>query len=185
MFTYATAPVSLGAVSWVSRVLLFSHRRAWGGIRLGVGGDWGMTSLYPHTFSAGGQSAYGNWTFDAFPADAVVVNLGTNDQPAPPAAAWIAAYETYVMVRAELMLFDSRKCSACMAVRAPARFCGKVCGCVLPVTCKQDIFGRYYVGPPQPVVFLAYGPMTAECERALRIQSDLRFFRVSRKRILE
>jgi hypothetical protein len=56
---------------------------AWGGIQLGgmvVGGKphWGMSELYPWTFSSDGPSAYGAWNFSAFAADAVVINLGTN-----------------------------------------------------------------------------------------------------------
>ena len=49
---------------------------AWGGITLGARG-WGMRDLYPFTFSAGGRNAYEPWTFGAFSADAVVINLGT------------------------------------------------------------------------------------------------------------
>jgi hypothetical protein len=68
---------------------------AWGGIRLpGTGNpaDWGMRNLYPFTFSADGPNAYTNWTFSSFPADAVVVNLGTNDHPNAPALLWQSIY---------------------------------------------------------------------------------------------
>ena len=69
---------------------------AWGGITLGVGEAWGMSKLYPHTFSSRGTDAYGDWTFSRFPVDGVVVNLGTNDHPTAPALAWQAAYVTFV-----------------------------------------------------------------------------------------
>jgi hypothetical protein len=66
---------------------------AWGGVTLtGMAGR-----LYESTFSASGPlSAYGNWTFSANRVDAVVVNLGTNDQPAPPATRWQAEYVAFV-----------------------------------------------------------------------------------------
>lgn len=68
---------------------------AWGGITLGARG-WGMRDLYPFAFSgARGTDAYGAWDFARFPADAVVVNLGTNDGPVPGDAAWIAAYVAF------------------------------------------------------------------------------------------
>lgn len=66
---------------------------AWGGITLGP-----MAGLYPHTFSADLSNAYGTWAF-APPApggDAVIINLGTNDHPAPPALAWQANYVAFV-----------------------------------------------------------------------------------------
>jgi hypothetical protein len=75
---------------------------AWGGITLGIAPGWGMSELYPHTFSASGPNAYGNWTFGAgaagfsFAADAVVINLGTNDRPQAPALQWQAAYAAFV-----------------------------------------------------------------------------------------
>lgn len=70
---------------------------AWGGIRLGDSSQgWGMAQLYPNTFSAAGPTAYGAWNFSSFPVDAVVVNLGTNDRPSPPALEWQAAYVSYV-----------------------------------------------------------------------------------------
>jgi hypothetical protein len=68
---------------------------AWGGIRLGVGGDWGMTDLYPFTFSAAGRDAYAPWPFPAPAPDAVVINLGTNDRPPPGDAAWVKAYADF------------------------------------------------------------------------------------------
>jgi hypothetical protein len=93
--TYSTGgrlclPISLGGFG---ADCMFS---AWGGIRLGVGADWGMSKLYPNTFSAGGEDAYGAWEATAFPADGVVINLGTNDRPASPALAWQAAYAAFV-----------------------------------------------------------------------------------------
>jgi hypothetical protein len=101
---------------------------AWGGIRLpGTANpaDWGMRQLYPFTFSAGGTNAYTNWTFAdgpfGFAAQAVVVNLGTNDHPNAPALTWQAAYVEFV----------------------------------------TDLVFTYYRNPAL-VVFLAYGPMTAE-----------------------
>ena len=61
---------------------------AWGGITLGDKG-WGMMQLYPYTFSSGGGgSEYARWDFSAFEADAVVINLGTNDRPAPNDTKW-------------------------------------------------------------------------------------------------
>jgi hypothetical protein len=61
---------------------------AWGGITLGDK-SWGMTQLYPYTFSSGGGgSEYIAWNFSAFRADAVVINLGTNDRPAPNDTKW-------------------------------------------------------------------------------------------------
>ena len=69
---------------------------AWGGITLGVDTVWGMNKLYPHTFSAGGPDAYGDWDFGSFPADAVVVNLGTNDYPIAPAVKWQETYVSFV-----------------------------------------------------------------------------------------
>lgn len=69
---------------------------AWGGITLGLPPTWGMTQLYPYTFSSLGESAYTPWKFAAFPVDAVIINLGTNDRPAPPAIAWQAAYVSFV-----------------------------------------------------------------------------------------
>lgn len=68
---------------------------AWGGIQLGASG-WGMSTLYPFAFGASGLNAYGQWDFPSFPVDAVVINLGTNDRPSPPALAWQAAYATFV-----------------------------------------------------------------------------------------
>ena len=68
---------------------------AWGGIQLGATG-WGMRSLYLYTFSAGGADAYEPWDFARFQADAVIVNLGTNDNPVAPALAWQAAYVAFV-----------------------------------------------------------------------------------------
>ena len=65
---------------------------AWGGIKLGVGAEWGMSDLYPFTFSAGGRDAYAPWAFPAPAPDAVVVNLGTNDRPPPGDAGWVDAY---------------------------------------------------------------------------------------------
>jgi len=94
---------------------------AWGGITLGISGEWGMTDLYPFTFSASGTNAYQPWKFSSFPVDAVVINLGTNDRPAAPALAWQAAYVAYV----------------------------------------QEVVDKYYANKGL-VVFLAYGPMTAE-----------------------
>jgi hypothetical protein len=49
-------------------------------------------------FSADLYNAYGNWSFapPASGGDAVVINLGTNDRPAPPALEWQAAYVSFV-----------------------------------------------------------------------------------------
>ena len=61
---------------------------AWGGITLGDK-RWGMSQLYPFTFSSGGGgSEYEEWKFSAFAADAVVINLGTNDRPSPNDTHW-------------------------------------------------------------------------------------------------
>ena len=78
---------------------------AWGGISLGDKG-WGMLQLcvcmrnsevflcnnlnmYPFTFSSGGGgSEYQPWKFESFVVDAVVINLGTNDRPAPNDTHW-------------------------------------------------------------------------------------------------
>ena len=61
---------------------------AWGGVTLGDK-RWGMMQLYPFTFSSGGGgSEYRPWTFSSFAADAVVINLGTNDRPAPNDTKW-------------------------------------------------------------------------------------------------
>jgi hypothetical protein len=51
--------------------------------------------LYPMTFSAHGTDAFAPWDFSAFRADAVVVNLGTNDHPAPGDEVWAAAYVAF------------------------------------------------------------------------------------------
>lgn len=66
---------------------------AWGGVTLG-----GMAGrLYESTFSAlGPGDAYGAWNFTQHRVEAVVVNLGTNDRPAPPALAWQARYAAFV-----------------------------------------------------------------------------------------
>eukprot|EP00047_Mylnosiga_fluctuans_P007941 m.256243 g.256243 ORF g.256243 m.256243 type:complete len:383 (+) comp20092_c0_seq1:55-1203(+) len=69
---------------------------AWGGIQLGLGTSWGMSKLYPFTFSADGPNAYTPWAFDQFPVDGVVVNLGTNDHPPAPALQWQVEYAAYV-----------------------------------------------------------------------------------------
>lgn len=69
---------------------------AWGGIQLGIDGQWGMSLLYPFLFSAGGQNVYEVWNFSVFPVDAVVVNLGTNDHPIPPAIDWQNNYVQFV-----------------------------------------------------------------------------------------
>lgn len=73
------------------------HFTAWGGITLGVPPRWGMTQLYPYTFtSTGGDSAYQPWVFGAdFAPNGVVINLGTNDHPTPPALDWQAAYVSF------------------------------------------------------------------------------------------
>ena len=65
---------------------------AWGGIQLGVGAVWGMSDLYPRTFSSLGPSAYGDWDFGRFAADAVVLNLGTNGGWRANQTAWVAEY---------------------------------------------------------------------------------------------
>jgi hypothetical protein len=39
---------------------------------------------------------YGNWDGKAFGAAGVVINLGTNDRPAPPGLAWQAKYTNLV-----------------------------------------------------------------------------------------
>lgn len=67
---------------------------AWGGITLGARG-WGMRDLYPMTFSSHGADAYAPWSFASFPVDGVVINLGTNDRPAPGDAQWIDAYASF------------------------------------------------------------------------------------------
>lgn len=66
---------------------------AWGGVTLsGMAGR-----LYESTFSASGPAgAYGAWNFSAHRVDAVVINLGTNDQPAPPATRWQTEYVAFV-----------------------------------------------------------------------------------------
>jgi hypothetical protein len=66
---------------------------AWGGVTLG-----GMAgALYESTFSGlGPGGAYGTWNFSSNRVDAVVINLGTNDRPAPPAEKWQAAYASFV-----------------------------------------------------------------------------------------
>lgn len=52
---------------------------AWGGISLGAAFQgWGMQALYPYTFSALGENAYGAWNFSAWVPSAVIINLGTN-----------------------------------------------------------------------------------------------------------
>jgi hypothetical protein len=72
---------------------------AWGGVTLG-----GMAgNLYESTFSANGTTgAYNAWNFSAHPVDAVVINLGTNDRPAPPATGWQARYAAFVQRAAAL-----------------------------------------------------------------------------------
>ena len=67
---------------------------AWGGISLGAHG-WGMKDLYAMTFSSHGQDAYLPWTFSSFPVEGVVINLGTNDRPAPGDNVWIDSYVTF------------------------------------------------------------------------------------------
>lgn len=70
---------------------------AWGGIKLGAADQgWGMSELYPFTFSSTGTNAYGAWNFTSFPVDAVVINLGTNDRPAAPATVWQQSYVQFV-----------------------------------------------------------------------------------------
>ena len=66
---------------------------AWGGVTLtGMAGR-----LYESTFSAlGPGDAYGAWNFSAHRVDAVVINLGTNDRPSPPALVWQAKYVAFV-----------------------------------------------------------------------------------------
>mmetsp|Transcript_16426 Transcript_16426/g.39089 ORF Transcript_16426/g.39089 Transcript_16426/m.39089 type:complete len:374 (+) Transcript_16426:2-1123(+) len=64
---------------------------AWGGITLA-----GMRPLYPYTFSADGTNAYEPWAFDSWRPDAVVINLGTNDRPTPPALQWQSDYVDFV-----------------------------------------------------------------------------------------
>lgn len=68
---------------------------AWGGITLGDK-RWGMMQLYPYTFSSGGGgSEHLPWNFSAFKVDAVVINLGTNDRPAPNDTTWSDAYTSF------------------------------------------------------------------------------------------
>jgi hypothetical protein len=72
---------------------------AWGGITLGTPEQgWGMRHLYPSAFSSSGQGTeYGAWNFSAFPVDAIVINLGTNDFPIPdPATLWVDTYVQFV-----------------------------------------------------------------------------------------
>jgi hypothetical protein len=54
--------------------------------------------LYESTFSGSGPNggAYGPWDFATHPVDSVVINLGTNDNPSPPALKWQAAYVAFV-----------------------------------------------------------------------------------------
>jgi hypothetical protein len=68
---------------------------AWGGIQLGVGKSWGMSDLYPFTFSGTGPDAYTPWNFSRFPADAVVVNLGTNGGWRANKTAWCSEYVAF------------------------------------------------------------------------------------------
>jgi hypothetical protein len=68
---------------------------AWGGIQLGVGSSWGMTQLYPYTFSALGTTAREEWDFKSFEADAVVINLGTNGGWRANQTAWMETYVQY------------------------------------------------------------------------------------------
>jgi hypothetical protein len=76
------APLSLGGFD------ADCMHTAWGGITLGDK-RWGMTQLYPFTFSSlGGGSEYRPWNFASFAADAVVINLGTNDRPSPNDTKW-------------------------------------------------------------------------------------------------
>ncbi len=39
---------------------------------------------------------YGEWDFPSFPVDALVINLGTNDQPKQPALQWQQTYVSFV-----------------------------------------------------------------------------------------
>lgn len=55
---------------------------AWGGIRLGDAQQgWGMEALYPFTFSALGENAYGAWNFSSWVPHGVIINLGTKWVP--------------------------------------------------------------------------------------------------------
>jgi hypothetical protein len=66
---------------------------AWGGTTLtGMAGN-----LYESTFSGRGPgAAYGVYNFSSNPVDAVIINLGTNDNPSPPALKWQAEYAAFV-----------------------------------------------------------------------------------------
>ena len=71
---------------------------AWGGVTLSAmaGTNGQHTPLYDATFSGGGYgSSYGQWAFASHNVDAVVINLGTNDRPAPPALSWQASYANF------------------------------------------------------------------------------------------
>ena len=69
---------------------------AWGGITLGEMSG-GSNPLYESTFSALGPAAgYGVWNFSEALVDAVVINLGTNDRPSPPAIDWQNKYVAFV-----------------------------------------------------------------------------------------
>lgn len=61
-----------------------------------VGTSWGMSDLYPYTLSSTGLNAYTPWNFSLFPADAVVINLGTNEGWRRNETAWQAEYVQFV-----------------------------------------------------------------------------------------
>ena len=92
-------------ITYSSGAILCSQQRgfgadcmytAWGGITLGVGSTWGMSDLYPYTFSSSGRGhEYLPWNFSAFPANAVVINLGTNRGWKPDRTAWVKAYVAF------------------------------------------------------------------------------------------
>ncbi len=77
---------------------------AWGGITLSEMAG-GALPLYESTFSGAGPrgGSYGAWNFSAARrADAVIINLGTNDHPSAPATNWMATYAAFVKRAASL-----------------------------------------------------------------------------------
>jgi len=95
----ANNDITVSAGGWACRVLgADCHFLAWGGIRLGSPDQgWGMKQLYPWTFSASGPNAYSKWDPANFVPQAIIINLGTNDHPAPPALLWQKTYVEFVL----------------------------------------------------------------------------------------